>query len=190
MGTWFFLEERIDILIPEAKYIKESVTGSVMKVKNIWQDQYSKCFKVSDVCHRSIAQEQTINLQPTSSERTFERKSVQLMSISSDCNSSLRLYYRPYLAYQVRDGNVNKLFCHKNRACTPSPLPLGGAAYVEVEAASSEESPPVDAQFLDGAAEVQKLNHGTAKTFLDCAVHVFCSICIRKPPLALTLLVR
>ena len=37
--------------------------------------------------------------------------------------------------------------------------------YFEVETAASEESPPVDAQFLDGAALVQVLNPGTAETF-------------------------
>ena len=51
--------------------------------------------------------------------------------------------------------------------------------YFEVEPASSEESRPVYAQFLD-AAVVQMLNPGTAKTLLDYAVHVFCHVCTRK----------
>ena len=42
-----------------------------------------------------------------------------------------------------------------------------------VETAAAEASPLVDAQFLDGAAVVQMLNPGTAKTFLDYAEQVF-----------------
>ena len=77
---------------------------------------------------------------------------------------------------------MNKFVCHGNHPY-PLSLSLGGKLrlvsnadtlpYFEVETASSEESPPVDAQFLDGAAVVQMLNPGTAKTFLGYAVHVF-----------------
>ena len=71
-------------------------------------------------------------------------------------------------------------------------LQLGSNAYTLpyfelLETASSEESPAVDAQFLDGAAVVQMLNLGTAKTFLDYAVHVLCHICTWKALVALTL---
>ena len=62
---------------------------------------------------------------------------------------------------------MNKFLCHGNH---PSPLSLslegklrlGSNAYLlhsfEVETASEEEPPPVDAQFLVGAAVVQMLN--------------------------------
>ena len=43
---------------------------------------------------------------------------------------------------------------------------------LEVETAAPESSPLVDAHFLDGAAVVQMLNPGTAKT-LDYAEQVF-----------------
>ena len=120
-------------------------------------------------------------------------ESLQLLSMKSDCN----LFSRLYLACQARDGDVNKFVCHGNNLCPlflslEGKLRLGSNAdtlpYFEVEAASSEESPrPVDARFLDGAAVVQMLNPGTAKTFLDYAVHVLCHICIWKALFALTL---
>ena len=44
---------------------------------------------------------------------------------------------------------------------------------LEVEIAEPEASPLVDSTFLDGAAVVQMLNPGTAKTFLDYAEQVF-----------------
>ena len=91
---------------------------------------------------------------------------------------------------------MNKFFCHGNHPCPPS-LSLGGRLrlgsnadalpYVEVERATSEDTPPpVDVRFLDGAAVVQMLNPGTAKTFLDYAVHVFCHICTWKSLFAWT----
>ena len=66
---------------------------------------------------------------------------------------------------------AHHLLCHLD-------VPLGANAdmlfCIEVESAASEENQLVYAQFLDGAAEVQLLNPGTAKTFLEYAVHVFC----------------
>ena len=70
--------------------------------------------------------------------------------MKSDCNFFSRLY----LACQARDGDVNKFVCHGNYPC-PLSLSLGGKLrlgsnadtlpYFELETASSEESPPVDA---------------------------------------------
>ena len=112
--------------------------------------------------------------------------------MTSDCN----LFSRQYLGCQPIYGDLNKFVCHANHPC-PLSLSLGDKLrlgpnadtlpYVEVEAASSEESPPVDAQFLDGAAVVQMLNPGTVKTLLDYAVHGFCPICTWKALLVLTL---
>ena len=45
---------------------------------------------------------------------------------------------------------------------------------LEVKRAASEESPLVDATFLDGAVVVQMLNPGIAKTLLDYVEQVFC----------------
>ena len=44
---------------------------------------------------------------------------------------------------------------------------------LEVETAAQETSPVVNATFLDGAAVVQMLNTGTAKTFLGYAEQGF-----------------
>ena len=90
----------------------------------------------------------------------------------------------------------DKFFCRENHHC-PLSMSLGGKLalgsnadillYFEVETATSDESPPVDAQFLDGPAVCYMLNPGIAKTVLEYAVHVFCHICIRTVLLALTL---
>ena len=62
--------------------------------------------------------------------------------------------------------------------------------FLEVETAEPEASPLVDSTFLDGAAVVQMLNPGTAKTFLDYADQVFFPMYKHssKIPLVLTLL--
>ena len=100
--------------------------------------------------------------------------------MKGDCN----LFSRLYLACQARDGDVDQFFSHENHAGPPS-LSQGGKLRVgskadlmpclEVETASPESSPLVDAHFLDGAAVVQMLNPGTAKT-LDYAEQVVFTI--------------
>ena len=101
--------------------------------------------------------------------------SLQLLSVKSVCN----LFSRLYLACQARDGKVNKFVCHGYYPC-PLSLSLGGKLrigsnadtlpYFEVEPTASEDTPLVEAQFLDGAAVVQMLNPGTAKTFSSACI--------------------
>ena len=76
---------------------------------------------------------------------------------------------------------MDQFFSHENHACPPSlsqggKLRLGSKAdakpFLEVDTAAPEACRLVDATFLDGAAVVQMLNPGTAKTFLDYAEQV------------------
>ena len=102
------------------------------------------------------------------------------------------------MACQGRYDGVDQFFSHENHACPPSlpqgyKLRLGSKAdlipCLEVETAAPEASPLVDATFLDGAAVVQMLNPGTAKTLLDYEVQVFCTMCQHSStiPLVVTL---
>ena len=191
-----------DLLVLDTKDIMESLAGTVMKVKTIGNDQYTASLSMNfcqSVWWLSPIH-YLLNNRPLFSHPTLEgpsKGSLQLLSMKSDCNLFLRLY----LASQTRYGDVNKFFCHESHSC-PSAMSVTGMQtaarvkcrsilpYFEVETAASEESPPVDAQFLD-AAVVQMLNPGTAKTFLDYAVRVFFHyrpcLCTRKAQLALTL---
>ena len=163
----------------------------------VGQDQYSRCVdEPLSKCVTTVTDPLSKNKLPLFSYTAVKgpsKGSLQLLSMKSDCN----VFSRLCLACQARDGDVNKFVCHGNHPCPPS-LSLGGKLrlgsntdalpYVEVERATSEDtSPPVDVQFLDGAAVVQKLNPVTAKTFLNYAVHVFCHICTWKALLAWTL---
>ena len=157
-------------------------------VLDVGQDQHIKFVdELLSKCTTTVNDPLPRNKRPLFSYPAVKgtsKGSLQLLSMKSECN----LFSRLYLACQARYVDVNKFICHGNHPC-PLSLSLGGKLrlgsnadtlpYFEVEAASSEESPPIDAQFLDGAV-VQMLNPGTAKTLLDYAVHVFCDICTWK----------
>jgi hypothetical protein len=180
-----FLEESNDLLVLDTKDIMdESVTKTVRKVEAVGQEQYvtfvderlSKCVK-------PITETLPKNKLPLFSCPTVKSPSkgkLQLKSLKSDCN----LFARLYVACQARGGDVDKFFSHENQASPPS-LSQGGKLRIgtkadlmhclEAEITAPEEpaAPVVDAKFLDGAAVVQMLSPGTAKTFLEYAEQVF-----------------
>ena len=164
-------------------------------VLDIGQDQYNRC--VDELLSKFVTtvtapfSKNKLPLFSYPAVKGHSKGSLQLLSMKSACN----VFSRLYLACQARDGAVNKFVCQGNHPC-PLSLSLGGKLrlgsnalpYIYVETATSEETPPqVETQFLDGAAVVQMLNPGTAKTFMDYAVHVFCHICTWKVLLARTL---
>ena len=182
-----FLEESNDLLVLDTTYIMESVAGTVRKVETIGQVQYSKFVDERlSKCVTPVSDPLPNNKLPLFSRPAVKAPSegkLQLQSTKSDCN----LFSRLYLACQARYGDVDQFFSHENHACPPSlsrggKLRLGSKADImpclEVETATQEASPLVDANFLDGAAVVQMLNLGTAKTFLDYAEQVLFTICI------------
>ena len=134
-----------------------------------------------EVRHRYIAQEQDTTLSRPAVEVPSKGK-LQLQSLKV----TLKVFSMLYLACQSRDGDVDQFFCHEKHACPPC-LSLGGKLrhgtnadlmpYLEGETTASEESPVVDAIFLDGTAVVQMLNTGTAKTFW-CIRAGVCALCI------------
>ena len=77
---------------------------------------------------------------------------------------------------------MDQFIGHDSHACSPS-LSLEGKRSLgskvdilpclQVQTSASETSPLVDATFLDGAAVVQMLNPGIAKTSLDYVEQVF-----------------
>ena len=145
-------------------------------METIGQEQYSKFVDERlSKCVTHVSDPLPKNKLPLFSRPAVKAPSkgkLQLQSMKSDCN----LFSRLYMACQARDGDVDQFFSHENHACPP-PLSQGGKLRfgskadimpcLEVETAEPEASPLVDATFLDGAAVVQVLNPGTAKTFLD-----------------------
>ena len=85
-------------------------------------------------------------------------------------------------ACQTREGDLDEFFAHENQAAPPS-LSLGGKLRIgtkadllqclSIEGPVPLDTPVVDALFIDGAAVVQMLSPGTARTFQEYANNVF-----------------
>ena len=89
-----------------------------------------------------------------------------------------------YVSCQTRDGDLDTFFTHENQAAPPS-LSVGGKLRLgtkadllhclDLEEKQSVNTPIVDVKLFDGAAIVQILKPGTAKTFQEYADMVFVS---------------
>ena len=97
---------------------------------------------------------------------------MQVTALKNDCN----LFSRLYIACQTRDGDLDTFFTHENQSTPPS-LSLGGKIRLGTKAdllhclelKETHNTPVVNAKFFDGAAVVNMLHPGTAKTFQDYA---------------------
>ena len=99
-----------------------------------------------------------------------------------------------YISCQTRDGNLDEFFAHENQACPPSLSNMGKlrigtksdivSCLEKLVPTSTRDSLPdvqpctpiVDAVVLDGAAIVNMLKPGTARTFSDYASQVFLTL--------------
>ena len=103
---------------------------------------------------------------------------MQVAALKNDCN----LFSRLYVSCQTRDGGLDSFFAHENQAAPPS-LSLGGKLRLGTKAdllccpelgVKVTDTPAVfNAKFFGGAAVVQMLNPGTARTFQDYFDMVF-----------------
>ncbi|XP_061580540.1 uncharacterized protein LOC133446517 [Cololabis saira] len=178
-----FLEESQDLLVLDTKDIMTTaVADTVRNVESLGAQQY-KTFVEERLEQRTKPVTDTIhrNKMPLFSHppvKTHSKQKIQLEALRRDCN----LFSRLYVSCQVRDGNLGKFFSHENQEAPPS-LSQGGKMRLGTKAdllkcimtddTDSQPAPMVDGVFLDGAAVVQMLNPGTAKTFQDYADSVF-----------------
>ncbi|KAL7373171.1 hypothetical protein ABVT39_000586 [Epinephelus coioides] len=178
-----FLEESQDFLVLDSKDIMSSaVADTVRKVESLGAQQY-KTFVEERLEQQTNPLTDTLpkNKMPLFSHspvKTQSKHKIQLESLKRDCN----LFSRLYVSCQTRDGNLDQFFSHKNQEAPPS-LSQGGKIGLGTKAdllhcmitddTDSKRAPVVDAVFLDGAAVVQMLNPGTAKTFQDYADSFF-----------------
>ena len=87
-----------------------------------------------------------------------------------------------YISCQTHDGDLDQFFEHENQSAPPS-WSVGGKlrngkkadllSCLQLERLQTTSAPAGDAEFLDGAAIVQMLNPGTAKTFQNYADLIF-----------------
>ena len=108
------------------------------------------------------------------------KQKMQIASLKSDC----ALFSHLYVACLTRDGDLDTFFTYENQAAPPSLSVGGGLRHgtkadllqcLASEETQSVNAPIIDAKLYDGAAKVQMLNPGTAKTFQGYADNVFSS---------------
>jgi len=114
----------------------------------------------------------------SSSAKAQPKDKQKVASLKND----VQLFSRLYIACQTRDGNLDDFFMHENQPYPPS---LSHAGRLRTGTKSdllqcfkemippSTEAPEVTCIIFDGAAIVQMLNPGTAKTFGEYAKDVF-----------------
>ena len=103
-----------------------------------------------------------------------KRKKTKAQEMMAEIKSDRNLFSRLYVACQVRDGNLEEFFSHENQSCPPSlsdrgKLRLGKKSDIihclEDEVDTEDTNPVSDVVVLDGAAIVNMLKPGSAKTF-------------------------
>ncbi len=178
-----FLEQSNDLLVLDTKDILDaSVAEAVRKVEALGVEQYQKFVEERLVkCDKPVTDVISKNNLPllkyTPSKGSSKQK-MQIEALKSNCN----LFSRLYVSCQARSGNLDMFFSHENQAAPPS-LSLGGKLRhgtkadlldcLSLDEKRSTNMPAVDATFIDGAAAVQMMHPGTAKTFQDYADAIF-----------------
>jgi len=178
-----FLEETTDIVVLDTKDIaSSSVIHSVQNVQKVGKEALE-----SFVQERLIERKKPLNdvlsrnklpLFGSSSGKAQPKDKQKVASLKSD----VQLFSRLYIACQTREGNLDDFFRHENQPFPPSLSQAGKLrtgtksdllqCFEEIAPASTQ-APEVTCVILDGAAIVQMLKPGTAKTFGEYAKEVF-----------------
>ena len=188
MGNAFF-ETSSDLIVLDTRDIADaSVADMVHKIAALGHDQYETYVK-----ERLVSQTKAItdplkrtNL-PLFSRPPVRQKSTkqtQMSTLKSNCS----LFSRLYIASQIRSGDLEDFFQHENQACPPALSQNGmlrsgtksdlltcleNTLLASKEHASiGHSSVQVSCTILDGAAIVNMLQPGAAKTFQDYATDI------------------
>ena len=178
-----FLEKSNDLLVLDTRDIVDTSVGeTVRKAETLGIEQFKNFVEQRlTECTVPITEVLTKNKLPLFSSPPVKcpsKMKMQVATLKSDCN----LFSRLYIACQTRDGDLDTFFMHENQSAPPS-LSQGGKIRLgtkadllrclELENFWETNTPVVNAKFFDGAALVQMLRPGTAKTFQDYADAVF-----------------
>ena len=180
-----FAENSKDLLVLDSRNLADpAVIDTWRQIKSLGQEQYD-----TYVNERLVNQTKPItdpinrNNLPLFSRPPVREKSraqIQRSSLKNDCS----LFSRLYIASQIRSGDLDQFFEHENQAYPPALSQMGklrtGTKYDLVDCLENlvpsqdiSPTPVVQVILLDGAAIVNTLRPGFAKTFSDYATHVF-----------------
>ena len=178
-----FMEQSEDLLALDTRDILHTSVGdAVRKAEALGKEQYQKFVDERLVkCEKPITDvisKNKLTLLSHTPDKSPSKHKMQVAVLKNDCN----LFSRLYISCQTRSGDLDVFFAHENQATPPS-LSVGGKLRLgtkadlldclELEKKQSTNTPVVNAKLFDGAAVVQMLNPGTAKTFQEYADTVF-----------------
>ena len=180
-----FAENSKDLLVLDSRNLADpAVIDTWRQIKSLGQEQYDTYVNEPLVNQtKPITDPTNINNLPLFSRPPVREKSraqLQRSSLKNDCS----LFSRLYIASQIRSGDLDQFFQHENEAYPPALSQMGklrtGTKYDLVDclenlvpAQDISPTPVVQVILLDGAAIVNTLRPGFAKTFSDYATHVF-----------------
>ena len=170
------------MLVLDTKEIADpTVVETVRSVKRIGQEQFDAFIKEC-LLDRTKSIDETIhhNKLPLfgTSTLTASKGKQQRTSLKND----VELFSQLYISSQTRDGNLEEFFRHENQACPPSLFDAGRLhlstksdllVCLESLSEAQSEAPSVTNVVLDGAAIIQMLKPGAAKTFEEYTLQVF-----------------
>lgn len=186
-----FCDDSKDLLVLDSRDLADpAVINTVREIEKLGQEQHH-----SYVHERLVNQTKPItdtikrNNLPLFSRppvRIKSRTQLQVSSLKNDCS----LFSRLFIASQIRDGDLDEFFAHENQACPPAlshmgKMRLGTKSDLvgcledlvrpqeNAATAAAAASPAVEVIILDGAAIINMLPPGRAKTFNDYASQVF-----------------
>ena len=180
-----FAENSKDLLVLDSRNLADpAVIDTWRQIKSLGQQQYD-----TYVNERLVNQTKPItdpinrNNLPLFSRPPVREKSraqLQRSSLKNDCS----LFSRLYIASQIRSGDLDQFFQHENQAYPPALSQMGklrtGTKYDLVDCLENlvpsqdiSPTPVVQVILLDGAAIINTLRPGFAKTFSDYVTHVF-----------------
>ena len=179
-----FEEQTSDLFVLNTKdIVGDVVVSSVRSIQKLGKEQYSS-FVEARLVNRtqslsSPLKRNNVPLFSRSQPVAPSNEKQQIASLKKTC----ALFSRLYVSCQARDGNLDEFFRHENQTYPPSLSRFGElrsgtkADLLEciqgTHPSLKEDTPDVDVILLDGAAVINMLKPGQAKTFSDYAELVF-----------------
>ena len=190
MGNPFCEESSVDLLVLDTRdLVDAAVIDTVKRIEKLGQDQYDTYVseRLVNQTKKNPIKKNNLPLFSRPPVRERSRPQQQLSSLKNDCS----LFSRLYIASQTRDGNLDEFFAHENQAYPPALSQMGklrtgtksdlvGCLENLVPSQENPSHPTVQVIILDGAAVVNMLRPGAAKTFSDYAQQVFLPYILSK----------
>ena len=185
-----FLEDSQDLLVLDTRDIVDvSVVETIRGIENMGKVQYetfmTKRLEKCEIPLFEPIKRNKLALFSSPAEKAKSNDKIQIASLKSNCS----LFSRLYVSCQVRDGDLDSFFSHENQSCPPALSKFGNLrqgtksdllSCLDTISPALAERPTVDAVLIDGAAAVNMLKPGSARTFEDYSNNVFLPSVLRQ----------